>query len=179
VRPLTRPRRHGLPSSDNRHVEAWRDGHSDGAHAHRPAGIFSSTVQLGARGEIVESARVSPISPSLPTREQSCSTARFLPWIMLRARCSSLRYPSTCCLSSSTSKCFPCRIGGFGLKPHRWRCSASHRRTLWGSKLSSVPLLAWLARESDGETFSAGSFMSTNASSSPWQGRSPGSPGRS
>jgi hypothetical protein len=49
VRPLTRPRRHGLPSSDNRHVEAWRDGHSDGAHAHRPAGIFSSTVQLGAQ----------------------------------------------------------------------------------------------------------------------------------
>ena len=35
-------------------AEASRDDRLDGAHAHLPADYFSSTVQLGARGEIVE-----------------------------------------------------------------------------------------------------------------------------
>jgi hypothetical protein len=52
-------------ASSIRPGEAWRDDRSGGAHAHLPADIFSSTVQLGARGEIVESDPGSPISPHL------------------------------------------------------------------------------------------------------------------
>jgi hypothetical protein len=40
---------------DNRRGEVSRVEHSDGAPAPLPADILSSTVQLGARGEIVES----------------------------------------------------------------------------------------------------------------------------
>jgi hypothetical protein len=38
----------GTSASGTRHAEASRDDRLDGAHAHIPAGIYSSTVQLGA-----------------------------------------------------------------------------------------------------------------------------------
>lgn len=45
----------GVGPSDSRSGGAWRAGHMDGAHALLPAEIFASSVQWGARGEIVES----------------------------------------------------------------------------------------------------------------------------
>ncbi len=51
----------GASASGIPRAEASRDDRLDGAHAHLPADIFSRTVQLGARGEIVESG--SSISP--------------------------------------------------------------------------------------------------------------------
>jgi hypothetical protein len=37
---------------DSRRVEASRDGHSDGEHGLLPTDIFSTSVQLGARGDV-------------------------------------------------------------------------------------------------------------------------------
>lgn len=56
IEPVIRPRASGTPRA-----VASRDGRGDGGHGLLPAGIFSTSVQLGARGEIVEFDRLSPI----------------------------------------------------------------------------------------------------------------------
>jgi hypothetical protein len=53
---------------DNRRGEASSVEHSHGAHALLPVDIFSSTVQLGARGEIGEDSW-SPVSALSPVRK--------------------------------------------------------------------------------------------------------------